>query len=169
MEDLNENFYPVQNATKPHLANLENTAILQFKINITEIPQEKLSNTAIPQTPMPPLIRVITALGNVTDSIDGLVLIINHPQTDEIMRLLGKACNKLPRGAQSRLIEEETVDFAPQVHSQRRGSTAFEIKEEQLSFLLNEGFKIPTSALLFGVSTRTVERGMKKCGLSVSG
>ena len=72
----------------------------------------------------------ITGLGNIRDplEIDGLVLRIdyltrtlvnleNHPQTHEIIRLLGEACNELIREAQSRLVEEETVDFAPQVHS----------------------------------------------------
>ena len=38
----------------PHPADSENTAITQFKIKITEIPHEKLTNTAIPQTPMSP-------------------------------------------------------------------------------------------------------------------
>ena len=117
--------------------------------------------------------RVITALENVAYQleIDGSLLRIdylmrtlvnldNHQQTDEIIRLLGEACNELTREAQSRLVEEETVDFAPQVHSQRRGRTAFEIKEEQLAFLLNEGFKIPIIALLFRVSIRTVDRRM---------
>ena len=38
----------------PHPADSEDTAITQFKIKITEIPHEKLTNTAIPQTPMSP-------------------------------------------------------------------------------------------------------------------
>lgn len=126
--------------------------------------------------------HIITALENISDplEIDGLILrldylirtLVNledHPQTDEIIRLLGEACNDLTSEAQLRLVEEEAVDFAPQVRTQRRGRPAFEIKEQQLSFLLNEGFKIPTIALLLRVSTRTVERRMKKYGLSVSG
>lgn len=35
-------------------AVLENTVILQFKIKITGIPHEKLTNTVILQTPMSP-------------------------------------------------------------------------------------------------------------------
>ena len=38
----------------PHPADSENTAITQFKIKITEIPHKKLTNTAVPQTPMSP-------------------------------------------------------------------------------------------------------------------
>jgi len=126
--------------------------------------------------------RVIAALEGISDplGIDGLMLGIDclirtlvnledHPQMDEIIRLLGEACNDLTSEAQLRLVEEEAVDFAPQVRTQRRGRPAFEIKEEQLSFLLNEGFKIPTIALLLRVSTRIVDRRMKKYGLSVSG
>ena len=41
----------------PHPADSENTAITQFKIKITEIPHEKLTNTAIPQTPMSPSLK----------------------------------------------------------------------------------------------------------------
>lgn len=36
--------------------------------------------------------------------------------------------------AYSKLVEEEAVEFASQVRTQRRGSPAFEIEEEQLSF-----------------------------------
>ena len=43
-----------QNVKKTHPAGSENATILQFKIKITEIPHEKLANTAIPQTPMSP-------------------------------------------------------------------------------------------------------------------
>jgi len=52
MEDIISN--TVQIVKRPHPAGWENTAILQFKIKITEILEEKLSNTAIPQTPMSP-------------------------------------------------------------------------------------------------------------------
>ena len=115
--------------------------------------------------------------------IDGMVLRLdylirtlvnfeNDPQTDEIIRLLGEACDELTSAAseaQSRSADAEFVDFASQAYTQRRGRPAFEIKEEQLSFLLDEGFNIPTIALLFRVSSRTIERRMKKYGLSVSG
>jgi len=45
-------FNTVQNVKKPHPAGSENTVIPQFEIKTTEIPQGKLSNTAITQTPM---------------------------------------------------------------------------------------------------------------------
>lgn len=115
--------------------------------------------------------------------IDGMVLRLdylirrrvnfeNDPQTDEIIRLLSEACDELTSAAseaQSRSADAEFVDFASRAYTQRRRRPAFEIKEEQLSFLLNEGFNITTIALLFRVSSRTIERKMKKYGLSVSG
>ena len=38
------------------------------------------------------------------------------------------------------------------------GRPSFEIKEEQITFLLEKGFKGPTIGKLLGVSTRPVER-----------
>ena len=43
---------------KPHPAGPENTAIPQFETKNPEMPHEKWSNTAIPQTPMSPSSRV---------------------------------------------------------------------------------------------------------------
>ena len=123
--------------------------------------------------------QTIVTLENLTDPLemDGLVLRIdylirtlvnlNHSQTDEIISLLGEACTHMTSEAQE--MQEQAVEFAPQVFNQRRGRPAFEIKEEQLSFLLEAGFTIPTIAQLLKVSTRTVERRMNKYGLSVSG
>ena len=82
--------------------------------------------------------------------------------------MLGETYNELTTSsAQSRLINVEPVEFASQVYTQRRGRPAFDIKEEQLSFLLDGGFTVSTIALLFKVSTRTVERRMALYGLSV--
>ena len=69
--------------------------------------------------------------------------------------------------AQSRSVDEELVVLASQVHTQRLGRPAFGIKEDQLSFLLDNGFDIATTALLFRASSRTVERRNKKYALFV--
>lgn len=42
LEDSEDIINTVQNAKKPHLTGLENTAIPPFKIKITEIPQQKI-------------------------------------------------------------------------------------------------------------------------------
>lgn len=128
--------------------------------------------------------ETITRLENLTDpfEIDGLImrldylkrLLVNldndsNSQTDEIVSLIGDAINELMRDTQSRFLDLDTVEFAPKVRNHRRGRPSFEIKEEQLSFLLEEGFTVPIIGQLFRVSTRTVERRMAKYGLSVSG
>ena len=53
--------------------------------------------------------------------------------------------------------------------SSQRGRPVFEISNGQLSFLLEQGFKIQEISCILGVSKRTVERRMKAFGLSVSG
>ena len=126
--------------------------------------------------------QIIAALENMTDplEINGLVLRIdyfictlvnlgNHPRTDEIILLLVEICNELISAAQSMLVASDSMESTSQIYTHRRGRPAFEIKEDHLSFVLDEGFKIPIIAFILGVSTRTVERRMKKCGLSVSG
>ena len=51
----------------------------------------------------------------------------------------------------------------------RRGRPAFEISREQLSFLLEQGFKIQEISAILGVGKRTVERRMASFDLSVTG
>lgn len=50
-----------------------------------------------------------------------------------------------------------------------RGRPSFEITREQLTFLLDQGFKVPQISVMLGVGQRTVERRMSAYGLSVSG
>ena len=50
-----------------------------------------------------------------------------------------------------------------------RGRPSFEITREQLSFLLDQGFKVPQISVMLGVGQRTIERRMSAYGLSVSG
>ena len=67
------------------------------------------------------------------------------------------------------LVASDPMESTSQIYTHRRGRHTFEIKEDQLSFVLDEGFKIPIIAFILGVSTRTVERRKKNYGLSVSG
>ena len=61
-------------------------------------------------------------------------------------------------------LEFDGVNFPNRVSTQRRGRPSFEIKQEQLAFLLEQGFKLPTIAQLFCVSTQTIERQMAAYG-----
>ena len=51
----------------------------------------------------------------------------------------------------------------------RRGRPAFEISREQLSYFVEQGFKVKDISPMLGVSVRTVERRMSFFGLSISG
>ena len=48
-----------------------------------------------------------------------------------------------------------------------RGRPSYEIPREQLSFLLDQGFKASQISVMLGVGQRTVERRMSAFGLSV--
>ena len=77
--------------------------------------------------------------------------------------------------AYSMLVEIDQRDHvncayqAPLNSSGKRGRPSYEITEEQLLFLLEQGFQVCDISNILGVSTRTVERRMSKFGLSVSG
>ena len=76
--------------------------------------------------------------------------------------LVRPATNELtsaPSEVQLRSVDAEFVDFASQVHSQRSESQDFEIKEELLFFLLDEGFNISEIALLFRMKSMTSVSG----------
>ena len=50
-----------------------------------------------------------------------------------------------------------------------RGRPSFQIPKEQLSFLLEQGFKVQEVSSILGVGNRTIERRMAAFGLCVSG
>lgn len=58
---------------------------------------------------------------------------------------------------------------APLNSSGKRGRPSYEITEEQLLFLLEQGFQVGDISNILGVNARTVERRMSQFGLSVSG
>ena len=91
----------------------------------------------------------------------------NCAPTDGIVQLLGETSSYL------RVMDVQStacaIEFAPKIFSGGRGRPLFEIKEEQLSFLIDQGFQVPVIAKLFRVSPRTIERRMANYGLSISG
>ena len=58
---------------------------------------------------------------------------------------------------------------APVKRNGGRGRPSYDISEEQLSFLLHQGFNSSDISQLLGVSVKTVKRRMSYYGLSVSG
>ena len=91
----------------------------------------------------------------------------NCAPTDGIVQLLGETSSYLHvMDVQSTAC---AIEFAPKIFFGGRGRPSFEIKEEQLSFLIDQGFQVPVIAKLFRVSPRTIERRMANYGLSISG
>ena len=87
--------------------------------------------------------------------------------TDEIVGLLGETMSYL-RGIDTES-SASAIEFAPKTFSGHCGRLSFEIKEEQLSYLIDQSFQVPIIAQLFRVSPRTIESRMAKYGLSISG
>ena len=111
--------------------------------------------------------------------IDGISLIIdfltptlvnldsNCTPMDEIVQLLGETSRHLCEvDSQSSVC---AIQYAPKIYSGECGRPKFEIKEEQLSFLIDQGFQVPVIAQLFRVSTQMIERRVTKYGLLISG
>ena len=98
-------------------------------------------------------------------------LLVNLNIDDSITENVGRAYNilfNLNQIRQGHAIEGGR-NTAPIVNSGRRGRPTYDIKEEQLSFLLENGFKVADMSKVIGVSQRTVERRMAVFGLSVGG
>ena len=84
----------------------------------------------------------------------------NCTPTDEIVQLLGETSRYIRD-----VYSQSTVcaiQYGPKIYSGECGRPPFEIKEEQLSFLIDQGFQVPVIAQLFRVSACTIERRMTK-------
>ena len=69
---------------------------------------------------------------------------LDSRDTDEIMLLIGEAISCMSRD-RSLSLEFDGVNFPHRVTTQRRGRPSFEIKQEQLAFLLEQGFKVQSN------------------------
>ena len=125
--------------------------------------------------------QTITDLENMADTqeTDGIIMrldylnrslvnVDNNSQTDGIVRLIEEVVELL--SMESNYSDDENrMEGAAKEFTGNRGRPSFDIKEHQLSFLVENGFKVPSIAQLFKVSSRTIERRMTKYGLSISG
>ena len=68
------------------------------------------------------------------------------------------------------LKEEDSKHFcANKIYSGRAGRPSFDVQEEQLAFLVENGFTVLPVSQMLRVSKRTVERRMASFGISISG
>ena len=93
-------------------------------------------------------------------------LVGNCTPTDDIVQVLGRPAAVSDVDSQWTVC---AIRYAPKLYSGECGRPSFEIKEEQLSFLIDQSFQVPVIAQCFRVSARTIERRMAKYGLSISG
>ena len=118
----------------------------------------------------------ITSIDRVenTDDISSLVLrldylnrvIVGEGLPDSIASSLGEVLSILREKEMEPEWEISSTDMEP---IRRRGRPSFDVKEDQLSFLVENDFKVPEISLMLGVSTRTIERRLSSFGISISG
>ena len=92
-------------------------------------------------------------------------LAVSQDVDEVVAEDVGSAYRKLVETEQSNQVGYQ----APLNCGGRQGRPSFEISEEQLQFLLEQGFKVKQISSILGVSSRTVERRMSSFGLSISG
>ena len=102
------------------------------------------------------------------DYLQRLRLVVNLDLDDSLSEMVGAAYTLM-----------SDIDRRNQAHSSGykasvdrnggRGRPSYDISEEQLSFLLHQGFNSSDISQLLGVSVKTVKRRMSYYGLSISG
>lgn len=110
-------------------------------------------------------------VGTLVLRLDVLHRMLVNPDSDqEIVHTVGilhASANTIER---SQSINLSRSEYHPtSTPNGRRGRPAFEISREQLSFLLEQSFKITEISAILGVSKRTVERRLASFDLSVTG
>lgn len=98
-------------------------------------------------------------------------LMVNLDVEESIAEMVGQAYRKLQIVDSGNNVnsDDESPGTTALVRSGARGRPSFDIKEDQLQYLLEQGFKVSDVSKIVGTSKRTVERRMASFGLSVTG
>ena len=127
---------------------------------------------------------VVSALDRYEDSGDDLTdfqpvilkldylqrLVVRFEVDDNVMEMVRMAYQMLVEIDENKHINCSSAGYRASLNMNgQRGRPSYDIMEEQLSFLLEQGFKVLDVSNILGVSVRTVERRMSTFGLSVSG
>ncbi|CAH3188561.1 unnamed protein product, partial [Porites lobata] len=119
---------------------------------------DRFTGSADPSVDFQPIVFKLDFLQRIAVGLD----------VDELVtELIGHAYRMLVEIDQRNLVNYAYQ--APLNSGGQRGRPSYEISEEQLHFLLEQGFKVCDISKILGVSARTVERRMSTFGLSVSG
>ena len=139
---------------------------------VSDLAQSSLQPSAIHE--------IVNTLNRLIESGDGssdfqvLLLKLDYLQRllvglnvdDNIVAMVGHAYNIIDEMDKS---DVEPVVEALKIRTGHCGRPTFDVKAEQLLYLLEQGFKVFDISKIVGVSQRTVERRMSSFGLSVSG
>ena len=110
------------------------------------------------------------------DYVEGMALrcevlkrhFVNIGIDDTTVQLIDSVCRSLNQFGR-RSGAPNNLAFPAQVHTGCRGKPSYNIDEEQLNFLLEQGFKVREVSEMMGVSERTIQRRMRSLGISVAG
>ena len=87
----------------------------------------------------------------------GIMLINNNDEDDEIQQVV----SAITTLATAMMEDREVTEVA-----RRRGRPQMDIPEEQLSYLIDQGFRIKDVSEIFNCSRRTIERRLERYGLA---
>ena len=109
-------------------------------------------------------------IGSIVLRLDYITrMLVNLEVPDEIVNTMRGLYESVVQLEADHNVVEGDGYAAPIFCTGTRGRPSYEIPREQLSFLLDQGFKVSQISGMLGVGQRTIERGMSAFGLSVSG
>lgn len=115
---------------------------------------------------------------NDPDCVEGISLrldvlkryLVNIRINDSILQLVDSAYRRVNQFEERySALSDNTASCPSKIYTGKRGKPSFDIKEEQVSFLLEQGFNVGEMSKMLGVSKRTLERRMQTFGMSVTG
>ena len=89
---------------------------------------------------------------------------------EEVINALSLVYQQLDRISE-RMVQSQDVDvqYRPSVTHSGRGRPKFSISQEQLSFLVDQGFTVKEMSSILGVGQRTLERRLAAFHISIRG
>lgn len=115
---------------------------------------------------------------NDPDCVEGVSLrlavlkryLVNISIIYNILQLVDSAYRKVNQFEERyNALSDNAASCPSKIYTGQRGKPSFNIKEEQVSFLLEQGFNVGEMSKMLGISKRTLERRMQTFGMSVTG
>ena len=121
------------------------------------------------------IIPRLNSLGD-PDCVQGIALrcevlkrhLVNIGIDDTTLELIDLVCRSLHQFGQRSTLSNN-LTFQTKVHNGCGGKPSYKVDKGQLTFLLEQGFKVCEVSQMMGVSERTFQRRMQSLGISVAG